>query len=435
MKDKWLDDIRDKMAGFEADEPDGLWAGIESRYQPRPDGGRRRVIWPVLRRWAVAASVVAVVALSCMVFIGDGQPAEAPMAELVRESPVGDVLGKGEMPAESPDVASASLPSVANMKKSLPGLLARNVSVKLPETAAAETTPEGVGEAQTAGDESDDTVVASDEKDSASKDAGNRDKETGADSRNPRMPAIDDENVALPKKTKPSRGHGLSVGVFASGMGTSSGGTSTHKDQFSLSDAPWANPDDSQDDYPVVCSRSVSEAAAVDMQHRQPLRFGLSVSYGISPRLAVESGVVYSRLSSDVSGGDRFRSFTGEQVLHYVGIPLNLKYRLASWRSFDFYASVGVLGEKCVSGRLSYDEARNSSVMVVVVKKSEKLHERQLQWSVNAAGGVEFGLVGNVGLYAEPGISYFFDNGSAIRNIYKDRKLNFNLNLGLRFNF
>ena len=60
---------------------------------------------------------------------------------------------------------------------------------------------------------------------------------------------------------------------------------------------------------------------------------------------------------------------------------------------------------------------------------------KPLQWSVNASAGVQFDIVPSVGVYAEPGISYYFDNGSDIRTIYKDEPLNFNLNVGMRFNF
>lgn len=430
MKDKWLDDIRDKMAGFETGEPDGLWAEIESRMQPRPAGRRRGMIWPALRPWAVAASVAAVVVCH-MIFVGGGGDVDIPVAALVSETSDNGAANERQAPA-SAGAVSDSNPSVADRKKSLPALIARNEPVarseaKVPVASAVD----GEAEEPTDG-KGDEGPVAVDDKESEGPDSKNPER---GDRRVLRLSAADDEVTTLPKKSRTSRGRGLSVGVFASGIVNSSGGGSSHRDWDGMSDATWTEPGCPSEDSPVTRSRAVNEPGVVDMRHRLPLRFGLSVSYDITSRLAVESGVVYSRHSSDVSGGDSFRSFTGEQVLHYVGIPLSLKYRLASWRSFDFYASAGVLGEKCVSGRLSSNETVNGAVMVVMTKKNESLHERQLQWSVNAAGGVQFGLVSKVGLYAEPGLSYFFDNGSAIRNIYKDRKLNFNLNLGLRFNF
>lgn len=38
-----------------------------------------------------------------------------------------------------------------------------------------------------------------------------------------------------------------------------------------------------------------------------------------------------------------------------------------------------------------------------------------------------------VGVYVEPGLSYYFDDGTDIKTIYKDKPLNLNLNFELRF--
>ena len=38
------------------------------------------------------------------------------------------------------------------------------------------------------------------------------------------------------------------------------------------------------------------------------------------------------------------------------------------------------------------------------------------------------------GIYAEPGVAYYFDNESSLPTIYQEKPFNFNLNMGLRFN-
>ena len=55
------------------------------------------------------------------------------------------------------------------------------------------------------------------------------------------------------------------------------------------------------------------------------------------------------------------------------------------------------------------------------------------QLSVNSAVGLEYKLTNILHLYAEPGLGYYFSNGSKIPTIYQDQPLNFNLNIGLRF--
>lgn len=152
------------------------------------------------------------------------------------------------------------------------------------------------------------------------------------------------------------------------------------------------------------------------MRHDQPLRFGISVCYNITPRIGIESGITYSLLNSDFKDNGNDAYITGKQKLHYIGIPLNMRFRLAKWKSFSVYASAGILGEKLIAGKLWGDiRGHNGND----TRKNITLHEGQLQWSANASTGLQFDMTDNVGLYVEPGISYFFNNGSNIRNIYK----------------
>ena len=40
-----------------------------------------------------------------------------------------------------------------------------------------------------------------------------------------------------------------------------------------------------------------------------------------------------------------------------------------------------------------------------------------------------------MGVFVEPGMSYYFDDGANIQTIYKEKPLNFNLNMGIRLTF
>lgn len=48
--------------------------------------------------------------------------------------------------------------------------------------------------------------------------------------------------------------------------------------------------------------------------------------------------------------------------------------------------------------------------------------------------GIQYDVLPQLGLYAEPGVKYYFDNGSPLINIFKDKPLNLNLQVGLRLN-
>ncbi len=107
-----------------------------------------------------------------------------------------------------------------------------------------------------------------------------------------------------------------------------------------------------------------------------------------------------------------------------------MKYRLASWKRLEVYASSGLLAEKCVSGTMKKEYVLNNRVEK---KETQDLGARPFQLSVNAAAGVQYNISPSAGLYAEPGISYYFNDGTSLRTVYKDRPLNLGLNLGLRF--
>ena len=60
MEDKWLDDIRSKMAGFEEAPPDGLWDGINAALDRRQSvlaARSRRIVW-----WRLAGAAAALLA-------------------------------------------------------------------------------------------------------------------------------------------------------------------------------------------------------------------------------------------------------------------------------------------------------------------------------------------------------------------------------------
>lgn len=167
-----------------------------------------------------------------------------------------------------------------------------------------------------------------------------------------------------------------------------------------------------------------------EYKHHLPVRIGLNIAYALSDRLSLESGVSYTRLSSDMKDGTSTNFISGSQNLDYVGIPLSLKYKALSYGAFDLYAATGILAEQCVNGKTSKDFVIEGNV-----KKTEQqnIHSRPLQLSANATVGLQFKIADNIGIYAEPGLSYFFDDNSSLNTIYKEKPLNFNLNIGFRY--
>ena len=108
------------------------------------------------------------------------------------------------------------------------------------------------------------------------------------------------------------------------GMGASSvtNSTATYVEAVGPDDVIWA-------DNPQLGIGIFNQGKSVktEYKHRLPVRVGLNVAYRLTDRLSVESGVSYTRLSSDMKDGTKDNYSSGSQKLDYIGVPLNVKYR------------------------------------------------------------------------------------------------------------
>ena len=84
--------------------------------------------------------------------------------------------------------------------------------------------------------------------------------------------------------------------------------------------------------------------------HKLPVRIGLKLAYAVNSKLSIGSGLTYTRLSSDMREGSKENFYTGEQRLNYIGIPVDVKYNILSFKRISMYGVAGVLTEKCISG-------------------------------------------------------------------------------------
>ena len=143
------------------------------------------------------------------------------------------------------------------------------------------------------------------------------------------------------------------------------------------------------------------------VHHHQPVRYGLSLRYRLDDRWSLETGLSYTLLVSDITMQEEGLKISRQQRLSYIGIPLNVGCQLWKNRYFGIYLTGGCMVEKMLDGC-------------------------PWQFSLNGALGVDYHLSERVSLYGEPGLGYYFNNGSSIPTIYKDRPLNFNLCFGFR---
>lgn len=158
-------------------------------------------------------------------------------------------------------------------------------------------------------------------------------------------------------------------------------------------------------------------------KHNMPVSFGATVSYAINDRLALTSGLVYTLATSSFEHGTSSNASKDEQTLHYVGIPLTASYTIWGNSWLKTYVIAG--------GQADF----NVSAKVETEGHTTDIDKDRAQLSVGAAAGVQLNVIKQMGVYVEPGMRYYFDNGSNVQTVFKEHPCNFSLQMGLRWNF
>lgn len=166
-----------------------------------------------------------------------------------------------------------------------------------------------------------------------------------------------------------------------------------------------------------------------DVSYSVPISFGLTVRKDLSRHIAVESGLMYTYLSTTFKRGGDSPSEV-KSSLHYLGIPLNLVVYL--WRNerWNIYLSGGGMVEKGLQAVYSGYLVENNGT----IRKSRKEGIDGLQWSINASIGASYRLYGDWSLYIEPRFSHYFDCGQPA-SVRTDKPLGFGLSAGIRYAF
>lgn len=422
MKRNWKEDIHDRLGNFETDAPDGLWEAIHQRMaQTEPAQAEKRpapfVLQPALRRTACAAAACLALVAGYQYFADGGKETL---------SGVKVAQGGNAMVAVGGKVASGNSRNVAS-KPATASIVATNLAgVRVAKNAVA---PAAVyAQAQNSESAQISTSQHLNTSTPHPLTPSTPQHHTTSTSHHPStsLLAYTPADRQASHRTSPSQRWTLSTSAMT-GMGASSvtNSTATYVEAVGPDDVMWA-------DNPLLGIGIFNQGKSVktEYKHRLPVRVGLNVAYRLTDRLSVESGVSYTRLSSDMKDGTKDNYSSGSQKLDYIGVPLNVKYRAFAYRRLSVYASAGLLTEKCVSGKATHEYVISGEKKK---RETEDVAAKPWQLSVNAALGAQFDVLRNVGVYVEPGVSYYFDDRSQLSTIYKEKPLNFNLNLGVRY--
>ena len=455
MAEDWLNKIRESQADFSEPEPDGLWEGIEAGLAAEDVGAsagmepvratdakasvdrtsredsavsRRRTV----RWWWAALPAAAVAALVLFLSVpGHRDASDGPL----RTSAISELKST----AEPFDVVSREVESSvpANLLAYSGTLLASDTKVEKPSEATADDAGNASEEfpkrQESSSWNNSPNDISSETISSEISSLENSSSETSS------LETISSENWPSENDNPVSktRRRGLSFGLLASNVAGSRSsvskyaalyGSTVTKQIHGFSETRADFPD-SQGYADVMQSNSSNEISST-VKNWQPIQVGVSVAYSFTDRLSIESGLTYSCLVSDLSSGTPSGNYDIRQTLHYIGLPLALRYDFLKIKGFSLYASAGGQMEKCVAGKTRTDYFVDGKK---VSSENGRIMVEPLQWSVNAYVGAQYSFNRLVGLYIEPGAAYYFRNSSPVNCIYSERPFNFSFRAGLRF--
>ena len=411
--DKWTQQLHDKLAEREVAPPDDLWADIEAALPKDLAGSEKpRARFVPLRRWAVAATLALLVAGGGYRLWHSSNP-EAPTPQTPQTPQPELSQANPQVPTESQKNHGDWLndSSAAEIRVPVPVIQpSTNLMAQLPvEEAIIETheTTESLDILQTENDpqQSNDNSQFSTLNSPLSNDDPLR--------------QIDEAIAQLSSKADKA----MTLGLYAS-----NGFTHLQRSNgVRMDDALAARYEiDQYLPHNRALTRSDEPIYLVGYEERQkhylPIAIGLSVSYSLSTKWSLSSGIIYTRLHSDFASIINGSAISQEQILHYLGIPLNAQYQLFHRGGLNIYLSAGAEADYNIKTYLASEGV------------TQHLNRDRLQFSVQGGVGLQYNILPQLGLYAEPGVKHYFDNGSRLCNYFKDQPTSFNLQLGLRLN-
>ena len=163
--------------------------------------------------------------------------------------------------------------------------------------------------------------------------------------------------------------------------------------------------------------------------HYMPLTWSLSLTYKLNHHWGFETGLKYSKLTSEFEKGTDGNTINERQVIHYLGIPLKGVYHLYDNNRWSVYGAVGFTIEKPVYSPLYTD---------YYVRGRLELNDKttiHAPWQLSTSFGVglQYHITPYIGFFAEPSMQYYIPMKTNIETYHTEHPFSFTLPLGIRF--
>ena len=400
-KQDWTNDLRSKLSDYQAPLPEGLWEDIEASLPQALPGGHRTLIpW---RKWTVAAAIaVALMGGGAYLWHQYGMDTSNDNTTLASAH---------NMERNNPDVSPIETIEEEPILIQDETTTTHNVpTTKLIEPSTKPIEPIMPNEPITSNNEpneSNNPTLAQAETVSTPQKASDF-----SESSDVILPA----NVDFPPITTQRKSSDpVVIGLFAS------------NDAFSFTNStPVLNYAMTNGSYFYDETGQQKTTRLPDYlektKHHHPISIGAQVKFGLSKNLAVSTGLAYTYLKSDFIYKMGSTTLERNQVLQYLGVPVNVIYSLWNRYGLSVYTTAGAQADFCVKATFESEGTKKD------------IDKDDAQFSAMFGVGLQYDFTPSLGVYVEPSLRYYFDNGSDLENAYKDKPTNIGFQFGLRYN-
>ena len=165
--------------------------------------------------------------------------------------------------------------------------------------------------------------------------------------------------------------------------------------------------------------------------HELPFNIQLTLSRQLTSRLSIETGLSYTQMKSVTITGSTTAHIQEQQRLRYIGIPLRFGWKWYNKSHFSLYTSAGAMLDFPIRSTLNVNHITND----ITTFSKESTLDAPIQWSMSLGLGVQYDLTPHLGIYMEPSLQYYFDDGSNLKSFRTEHPLSITLPLGLRFHW
>lgn len=473
MKDKWSDDLRRQLEGYESPEiPEGLWAGIENGI----DAGKPKTT-PIYKKTAyMVAAVAAIIAIICgvKILVADNEEItpESVIAK-AEQTNVAENKSEEEIVYETPEEKIVAEKSAGNVSKANVSASTRNSSADLePDMPRKDASKEEIFE-----EDNEETENIIEKKETTEREKPTeQNKETKQEKKEEQKESIkteDEQKTPVPvikidpniSKTirdakkyvaKIQKDDTKSVSFamyFASGYSMANDNNPEYNSSESTAD-PGApeNPQDGGGEveifgerYPPDTNDSTSHStrgtihkkfstanAKTSETHDRPISIGLQIGIPLSERLKLHTGLEYTTVKSEWEKIQTSSSKINQiQRFHFIGIPVQISYNLVKTNHWNVYLGAGGKIDFGISGTLKTIQSQQNANDI---STNKSISDVPTVFQFNAMPGIQYRFIQGLNIYAEPSVAYSIQSSEKFSTYYTEHPWMFDLRFGLRWN-